>query len=218
MRAAVVVEADPITDDAGRMLDALEAMAMNALLPECADDALDHAVLLGAAWGDELLLQPVAAHQGREVTAGEDQAVVRPQQELLIYLSQGAEPSDQSVLQGRAGGGGLARAGQVPAQKLTGVTVDHQRERCPAILAGPDAGQIRRPALVWRDGHGRDGLDTRPHAHGALTNLPALELENPLDRVFIKAQQPSNSAIAEGGLLLDHGFDRVREAGIDLRQ
>lgn len=45
MRAAVVVEADPVTDDAGRVLDALKAMAVNALLLEGADDALDHAVL-----------------------------------------------------------------------------------------------------------------------------------------------------------------------------
>ena len=46
MRAAVVVEADPVTDDAGRVLDVLEAMAMNALLLERADNPLDHAVLL----------------------------------------------------------------------------------------------------------------------------------------------------------------------------
>lgn len=38
MRAAVVVEADPITDDADRMLDALEALAMNALFLECGDE------------------------------------------------------------------------------------------------------------------------------------------------------------------------------------
>ena len=61
MRAAVVVEADPVTDDAGRVLDALEAMAMNALLLERADHPLDHAVLLRAVRGDELLLEPVAA-------------------------------------------------------------------------------------------------------------------------------------------------------------
>ena len=59
-------------------------MAVNTLLLECPDDALDHAVLLGAVWGDELLLQPVAAHQSREVAAGEHEAIVGPQQELLL--------------------------------------------------------------------------------------------------------------------------------------
>jgi hypothetical protein len=32
MRAAVVVEADPVTDDTGRVLDAFEAMPVSALL------------------------------------------------------------------------------------------------------------------------------------------------------------------------------------------
>lgn len=76
MRAAVVVEADPVTDDAGRVLGALEAMAMNALLLERADDPLDHAFLLRAVRGNELLLQTIAADQGREMAACEDQAVV----------------------------------------------------------------------------------------------------------------------------------------------
>ena len=46
MRTAVIAEADPVGDDAPGVLDALEAMAVNALLLEGADDALDHAVLL----------------------------------------------------------------------------------------------------------------------------------------------------------------------------
>ena len=42
----MIVEADPVGDDARGVLDALEAMAVNAWLLEGADDALDHAVLL----------------------------------------------------------------------------------------------------------------------------------------------------------------------------
>ncbi|GGM17412.1 hypothetical protein GCM10011534_44260 [Pseudooceanicola nanhaiensis] len=41
----------------------LKAMAVNALLLEGPDDALDHAVLLGAVRRDELLLQAVASDQ-----------------------------------------------------------------------------------------------------------------------------------------------------------
>lgn len=111
MRAAIVVETDPVGNDARGVLNALEAMAMNALLLERSDDPLDHAVLLWAVRGDELLLQAIAADQGREVPTGEDQAVVRPQQEFPINLAQGAEPGDQRVLQGSAGRGGLAGAG-----------------------------------------------------------------------------------------------------------
>ena len=57
MRAAVVVEADPVADDAGCVLDAVEAMSMNALLLERPDHPLDHPVLLRAVRCDELLLQ-----------------------------------------------------------------------------------------------------------------------------------------------------------------
>ncbi len=75
MTSAVVIEADPVSDDPRSMLDALEAVAVNALLLERPDDALDHAVLLGAVRRDELLLQAVTSDQRREVAAGEDQIV-----------------------------------------------------------------------------------------------------------------------------------------------
>lgn len=58
------------------MLDALEAVAMNALPFQRPDHALDHAVLLRAVRGDELLLQPVAFDQCRVAAAGEHQAVI----------------------------------------------------------------------------------------------------------------------------------------------
>ncbi len=72
MRAAVVVDADPVTDDTGCVLDALEAMPVSALLFQRPDHAPDHAILLRAVWGDELLLQAIAADQCRELAAGEE--------------------------------------------------------------------------------------------------------------------------------------------------
>ena len=63
MWAAVVLEADPVADGACRVLDAVETLALDALLFQCPDDAFDHAVLLRAVWRDELLLQAVAADQ-----------------------------------------------------------------------------------------------------------------------------------------------------------
>jgi hypothetical protein len=45
MRAAVVVEADPVADDARRVLDAFEAVPVSALLFQRPDHALDHAVI-----------------------------------------------------------------------------------------------------------------------------------------------------------------------------
>ena len=99
MRAAVVVETDPVADDAVGVLDAFEAVAVNALLLERPDHALHHAVLLRAVRGDELLPQAIAAHQRREVAACEDQAVVRPQEELPVDPAKRSEPADQGVLE-----------------------------------------------------------------------------------------------------------------------
>lgn len=73
---AVVVKADPITDDTAGVLQCLGAVAVGALLLERADDTLYHAVLLRAVRRDELLAQPVASHQGGVVPAGKHQAVV----------------------------------------------------------------------------------------------------------------------------------------------
>ena len=45
MRAAVVVEGNPVTDDAHGMPDGLEAVTMRALLLQGPDEAFDHPVL-----------------------------------------------------------------------------------------------------------------------------------------------------------------------------
>ena len=76
MRTPVIVKADPVADDARRVLDALEAVTVGALFFEGADDPLDHAILLRAMRGDELLFQTIAANQSREVSACKNQAVV----------------------------------------------------------------------------------------------------------------------------------------------
>lgn len=75
MRTAGVVELDPVADRAGSVLDAFEAVSMQALLFQRLDDTLDHTVLLWAMRGDELLAQAVAADQGGVMAAGEDQAI-----------------------------------------------------------------------------------------------------------------------------------------------
>ena len=75
MGASVVVEPDPITDGACRMLDVVEALAVDALLLQGSDHALDHAVLLRAIRRDELLLQAVATCQCGIVPRGEDQSI-----------------------------------------------------------------------------------------------------------------------------------------------
>lgn len=82
----------------------------------------------GAVRGDKLSFQAIAAHQGREVSACEDEAVIRPQQALLIDPAERAEPVDQGVFERGTGRGRLAQARQMPAQKLARMAVDHQGE------------------------------------------------------------------------------------------
>ena len=58
MRSPVAVEADPVADGACCVLDAVEALAMDALFLERSDHALDHAVLL---WVEPAKAPPVRA-------------------------------------------------------------------------------------------------------------------------------------------------------------
>ena len=76
MWAPVVVKADPVCDHAAGVLRGLEAVSVHALVFERSNHALDHAVLLQAVRGDELLLQAVAFDQGHVASAGEHQSVV----------------------------------------------------------------------------------------------------------------------------------------------
>lgn len=109
MWASVVVEADPVADGPCRVLDAVKALAVNALLlPLRPDDTLDHAVLLRAVRRDEFLFQAVASDQSGTAPTGEDEAIVGPQQEFARDLAQGAEPADQGMLQGAGSGRRLA--------------------------------------------------------------------------------------------------------------
>ena len=70
-----VVEADPLCDDTRGVLLGFEAVTMYLLLFRRPDDPFDHAVLLRAVRGDELLSKPITAHETRVGSRGEDQPV-----------------------------------------------------------------------------------------------------------------------------------------------
>src|SRR3546814_16875020 len=78
---------------------------------------------------DLLLLQAIAAHQTGVVAAGKHQAIVRAQQEGHRHTAQGAVADNQSLLQGRGRGAGLAAARELPAQQLPCVTVRSEERR-----------------------------------------------------------------------------------------
>ena len=59
----MVIEADPVANNAAGMLECLEAMLVSALLLQVHGDAFGHAILLRTMRCDELLLQSVTPHQ-----------------------------------------------------------------------------------------------------------------------------------------------------------
>lgn len=118
MLAPVVVELDPIAVRTGGMWQAVEALAMHALLFHRSDHTLDHAILLWAMRGDELLLQPVAPNKGGVMATGKNQSVVGSQQEFLMDPAQCAETADHGMFESAGRGRCLACARQMPAEKL----------------------------------------------------------------------------------------------------
>lgn len=70
------------------------------------------------------------------------------------------------MFQGDVGYRGLSGTRQVPAQKRARLAVDHLRKRCPAVRAGPDPRQFRRPSLIRRGGDRRHGFDTASISEG----------------------------------------------------
>lgn len=88
VRALLIIEGDPVSDWSRGVLLALEAMPVHALLLERSNDAFHHSVLLWTVWRAELLLQAVAAYPARVVPPGEQQAVVRAQEEDLPSVPQ----------------------------------------------------------------------------------------------------------------------------------
>ena len=189
----MVVKPNPATDDSIGMLQGLKPLTMNTLLFQGSDYTLDHPVLLRTVGRDELLFQAVASDQGSEASAGEDQAIVGSQQEGLLHSAQGSKPGNQGLLQCRFSRSGFARTGQMPAQKLSGVAVDHQRQRYPAIPARPDAAEVCGPALIRRNRHRRERFYSRPKANRALLYLPTPDLEDPLNGVLVHVQKTRRS-------------------------
>jgi hypothetical protein len=86
------------------MLKALEAMTVDALLLQRADDAFDHPVLLRTMGRDELLLQSIAPDQAGVVATCKNQTVVGPEEEGVLNPAQTAVTGNQGLLESGTGG------------------------------------------------------------------------------------------------------------------
>src|SRR5699024_7029688 len=95
----------------------------------------------------------------------------------------------------------------MPTQQFTGMAINDKCQAGPAIPTCPYAAQIRGPTLVGCCGHRRRGLNAWPEANSALPDLPTLELEDALHRVFIKAKQPRHRPVTKGRIFFNHGLN-----------
>lgn len=69
MWAPVVVEVNPVPDQATGMLQRFKAVPMHALLLERVEHPLDQAVVLGPVWRDEFLTEAMASDLRRKAAA-----------------------------------------------------------------------------------------------------------------------------------------------------
>lgn len=103
MWPSVVVEADPVSDYAGGVLEAFKAVPVDTLFLQRTDNALDHAILLWAVRGDELLAKSIASDELGVGPAGKNQPVVASKQERLRNPAECSKPGDQRLLECAAG-------------------------------------------------------------------------------------------------------------------
>ncbi len=106
----MVVEPDTVGNHPADVRQTFKAVSMRALLFQCTNHPLHHAVLLRRVRRDELLLQTVAFHQRGVAAAGKYQTVVAAEQEALQHPVQAAKAVDQRVFQRRFDRFGLATA------------------------------------------------------------------------------------------------------------
>ena len=110
----LVVVPDLVADHAqGRL--AFETVAVDVLLLQRPDHAFDHSIMLGTVRRDELLLQPVAAHQAGVFTGVSTKPLSDFNKKRLFDAALRTKPDDQRLLQGSHGFASPTSTRQIPA-------------------------------------------------------------------------------------------------------
>jgi len=215
MGTTLVVPADPLADRYPCLDEAGEVVLPDALLPEAADEALDHAVQLRREGGDELLGEAVVADGGAEATRREDHPVVPLDDRRQSRGPRGAEAGKAGLLQGAFGLAGPAPQTELPAHDLAVTAVDDRRQVTPAVLAAVDVCKVHRPAQIGGWGDAPTALPRGRGVHLALVHEPALRLEDAIHGLHVdeegvgKAQEHPELAVAEGRMPGDELTDAL---------
>lgn len=227
MRSPLVVPLNPLADRRLGFSKAVKAMLPHAFLFETTKESFDDPVLLRSVRSDELLRQPVILTSRPEPAALKDQSVVASDHRSFTYRSQGAEASDASLLDGSLGFFGMPAQGELPAQQLPIVTVDHPNQVGPAIPTTIYMRQIHRPAAIAFRSSAHRGFHPRSGAHNTLMHQPALGFQNPVNPFPVGpypqavAKPRPQPSIPIGGMLPDQHLQRPLQlrgiSGLTLR-
>src|SRR5262249_27889949 len=153
----------------------------DTLLFYAAEEPLDDPVLLRRVGSDELLGEPIVPARRPKPPALIDQAIVGADDRRGPRRAQRAESSQTGPLERPLGLLGPASSGELMADELAVVAVDHRSEVGPAVWPAVDVSDVGRPALVAARRLAASPLDPGPWGRHPLVHEPALEGANAID-------------------------------------
>ena len=190
----MVVELDPVADRDWRVAGFRSGGGGYTALSACGSSA-PQTVLLRGVGCDELLLPGRSFDQRRVAATGEDQAVVRAQQE---GLSRAPACQKRTI---RACSSALSAVRDLPLRE----TCQPSNSRLKQSITSASVAQPSRPSkrgtdpspsVRWAGMPWSAAPRSGPKPDRALPHLPAAQLEHPLHRVLVEPQQggpPSGS-------------------------
>src|SRR5262249_23491410 len=163
-----VVPRDELADDPARLSETLEAMEIEALLLQCAHEALDDAMALWFAnvrRGDRHP-QPLHLVDPRIGDVLRTPAAADPQPSGDV-LRESAEHLAHALAQRLQRRPAIADLGGVPAHELVHAVIDGAEEPAPAVLLGVETRRVGAPHLIRARGGDRAGVGriAIPRAH-----------------------------------------------------
>ena len=208
MRALLVVPLHPVPDDASCLVKRLERLLPDALFFETAEEPFDDPILFRRIRCDELLRQPIIPTGLAKPPTLEDEAVVAPQ-DWRSYRPQRPKPGETGRFDRPFRLFCATPQGELVADHLPIVTVDHRREMRPAVLAAGNMRHVHGPPFVTATGPTDPALYTRTWGGHALVHEPPLLFQHTIDRFTVHdhpaliSQQHLQAAVPERGMLLD---------------
>ena len=209
MRPLLVVPPDPTAYFLTCLREALEVVLPDAFLFQAAEEPLNHSVLLRRVGRDVFLFQPIEPARLPEPAALKDQPVIAANDWCLRRWPQSAEAPQASLLQCSLRFLSPASKGELIANYLAVVAINHGCQVAPPVSPTVDVCQVHRPSLVARFSAAPQLANTRLWRNLPLMQHPAFDLHQAVNLLaidyspFTIPEQRPHPAIAIGRMLLD---------------